>query len=83
MALMTPRAWTSGAWITFGFHEDLDEATITALEAMLDLMGKLYGHDRREAMALASWTADMRISQIVNGVKGVHAMLPHHVLGDP
>jgi acetamidase/formamidase len=30
-----------------------------------------------EAMALASVAVDLRITQIVNGVQGVHAVLSH------
>ncbi|MEO8394532.1 MAG: acetamidase, partial [Chloroflexota bacterium] len=30
-----------------------------------------------DAIALASLTVDLHITQIVNGVVGVHAILPH------
>jgi acetamidase/formamidase len=75
--LTNPRAHTPSSWITFGFHEDLDEATVQALDGMLDLMGDLYGLSRVEAIALGSSIIDLRITQIVNGTKGVHACLPH------
>ncbi|TLS52219.1 acetamidase [Paenibacillus antri] len=78
--LTNPRANTPAGWITFGFHEDLDEATVQALDGMLHLMGELYGLNRVEAMALGSSVVDLRITQIVNGVKGVHACLPHGIL---
>jgi len=73
----TPRANTPKGWVTFGFHEDLNEATVQALDDMLNLMGELYGLDRVQAIALGSAVVDLRITQIVNGVKGVHALLPH------
>jgi acetamidase/formamidase len=47
---------------------------------MLELMGELYGLSRVEAMALGSTVVDLRITQIVNGTKGVHACLPHGLL---
>ncbi|MDR0271537.1 acetamidase/formamidase family protein [Paenibacillus sp.] len=75
--LANPRANTPAGWLTFGFHEDLNEATVQALDGMLDLMGELYGLDRVQAIALGSAVIDLRITQIVNGVKGVHACLPH------
>ncbi|MCR2805940.1 acetamidase/formamidase family protein [Paenibacillus soyae] len=78
-AIKNPRANTPTGWITFGFHEDLNEATVQALDGMLDLMGELHGLNRVEAMALGSSVVDLRITQIVNGVKGVHAILPHGV----
>ena len=75
--LKMPRAKTGSAWITFGFDEDVDGAMMAALEGMLDLMHELYGFERKEALALASLVVDLRITQIVNGVCGVHAVLPH------
>ncbi|WP_018932937.1 acetamidase/formamidase family protein [Gracilibacillus lacisalsi] len=75
--LSMPRANTPAGWITFGFHEDLDEACFIALEGMLDLMQELYDFSRKEAYTLASLIVNLRITQIVNGAKGVHAILPH------
>jgi acetamidase/formamidase len=72
-----PRAETPVGWITFGFHEDLYAAMIMALTDMLDLVEKTYQVDRIDAVALASLLVDLRITQIVNGVRGVHAILPH------
>lgn len=77
MPLRYPRANTPAGWLTFGLHEDLNEATYLALEGMLELLGEQYGYGRQEALAIASLTADFRITQIVNGVRGVHAVLPH------
>ena len=62
-----------GAWMTFGLHEDLDEAAIGALDAMLALLGERLGLSRRDALAYASVHVDLRVTQIVNLVKGVHA----------
>jgi len=47
------------------------------LEAMLDWMVEEYGLSRLETLALASLVVGLRITQIVNGVRGVHALLPH------
>jgi acetamidase/formamidase len=77
LRLTTPRAETPIGWLTFGFHEDLNEATIIALEAMLELMRERHGLERLEALGLASLVVDLRITQFVNGVRGVHAVLPH------
>ena len=75
--LTTPRAKTPDAWLTFGLHEDLNEAMRLALADMLTLMSDLLRVDRREALALASVSVDLRVTQVVNGVCGVHAVLPH------
>ncbi|UOQ46864.1 acetamidase/formamidase family protein [Gracilibacillus caseinilyticus] len=78
--LTMPRAQTPNSWIIFGFHEDLEEACMIALDGMLDLMQELYEFERKEAYTLASIVVDLRITQIVNGVKGVHAVLPHEAI---
>jgi acetamidase/formamidase len=77
MPLTTPVANTPAGWVTMGFHEDLDEALIIALEAMLTLLKRLHGVERADALALASVTVDFRITQVVNTVRGIHAVLPH------
>lgn len=75
--IATPRADTPAGWITFGFHEDLNEAAMLALEAMIELMCAQYKVERVEALALASIVVDLRVTQIANDVHGVHAVLPH------
>ena len=75
LELATPIAWTPEAWLTFGFDEDLDEAAAIATDAMLELMHREHGLERRDALALASLVVDLRVTQLVNGVKGVHAVL--------
>ena len=42
MSITTPRAKTPTGWLTLGFHKDLDEAMVIAVNAMLDLMLELY-----------------------------------------
>jgi len=74
-ALAFPRATTPTSWITFGFHEDVHEAAMIALEGMLDWMQELFGYERKEALTLSSLLVDLRITQLVNGVRGVHAIL--------
>jgi acetamidase/formamidase len=74
--LENPEASTPAGYITFGFSTDLSEATLTALEAMIDHLQTKLGVDRREATALATVAVDLRITQVVNGTLGVHAMLP-------
>lgn len=82
MRLTTPRAHTPAGWITFGLHEDLDEAAVIALDAMLEFLGQYYGLKRHLALGLTSVVVDLRITQMVNGTRGVHAVLPHDVIVD-
>jgi acetamidase/formamidase len=80
LRLGNPIAWTPDAWLTFGFDEDLDEAAAQAVDAMLELMGREHSLERREALALASVVVDLRVTQMVNGVRGIHARLAHDAL---
>jgi acetamidase/formamidase len=80
LELQTPIAWAPTGWLTFGFHEDLDEAAARAIDSMLALMGREHGLGRSEALALASLVVDLRVTQVVNEVQGVHAVLPHGAL---
>jgi acetamidase/formamidase len=80
LALTAPIAWAPDAWLTFGFDEDLDEAAAMAIDGMLELMGREHGLERREALALASVVVDLRVTQMVNGARGIHARLAHDAL---
>ena len=77
LELRMPIARTSEAWLTFGFDEDLDRAASLAVETMLDLIERELSTDRKHALAVASVVVDVRVTQLVNGVRGVHAVLPH------
>lgn len=76
MPLATPVANTPAGWVALGFHEDLDEALLIALEGMLTLLKRLHGLERLDALALASVCVDFHITQVVNQVRGVHGILP-------
>src|SRR5262249_17653457 len=78
--LTMPRANASIGWITFGLHESLDEAWAMAVDGMLELMKSEFGIERKEALSLCSLLVDLRVTQVVNDVKGVHAILPHGLL---
>jgi acetamidase/formamidase len=70
-----PVARIDGAWMTFGFDAHLGRAARIASGGMIDLMEREHGLDRRDALALASVLVDLRITQVVNQVLGVHAVL--------
>jgi acetamidase/formamidase len=75
LELRMPIARTAAAWLAFGFDEDLDVAAELATETMLDLIVRELGRSRKEALALASVAVDLAVTQVVNGSKGVHAIL--------
>lgn len=72
-----PRAHTPAGRVTLGFGETLEAAAAMALGEMLDLIEDAFAVPHAEALALASVAVDVRITQLVNGVVGVHAVLPH------
>ncbi|GAB2926020.1 acetamidase/formamidase family protein [Rhodococcus aerolatus] len=80
LALRTPVADTPAGWVVLGVADDLDTATGHALDGVLDLLGALHGLGRAEALALASVVVDLHVTQVVNQVVGVHALLPHDAL---
>jgi acetamidase/formamidase len=75
LELRSPIARTADSWLAFGFDEDLDVAAEQATETMLDLMERELSVSRPEARALASVSVDLHVTQVVNEVKGVHAIL--------
>jgi acetamidase/formamidase len=81
LELRSPIARTPDSWIAFGFDEDLDLAAEEAMATVLDLMERERGLDRGYALALASLAVDLRVTQIVNGSKGVHAVLRDDAIG--
>jgi acetamidase/formamidase len=76
LELEWPIARIEGAWVTFGFDEHLGLAARKAVEGMLDLMQREHAFEREHAHALASLVVDLRVTQVANGVLGVHAVLP-------
>jgi acetamidase/formamidase len=71
-----PVARTPAGWVTMGLGDTVDDAVFGALDAMFDLLGRLFGVSRPDAVALASVAVDVRVTQIVNQTVGAHAVLP-------
>jgi len=70
-----PFARAGDSWLTFGFDEHLGRAARIAVDGMLDLMERALGMSRDDALAFASVVVDLRVTQVVNGVLGIHAVL--------
>ena len=75
LRLEWPIARIDGAWLTFGFDEHLGLAAEIAVDGMIELMQREHEVSREDAIALASVVVDLRVTQVVNGALGVHAML--------
>jgi acetamidase/formamidase len=75
MKLEWPLAETPTHVMTMAFDPDLDDAVVIALRDMIKLICTRTGLSREDAYTLCSLAADLRITQVVNGAKGVHVML--------
>lgn len=70
-----PRAETPTHHITMGMDPDLDQCAVIALRDMIVLLGEKSGLSREDAYTLCSLAADFRVTQTVNGCKGIHMMI--------
>jgi acetamidase/formamidase len=75
LPLEWPIARTQDAWLAFGFDEHLGLAARIAVDGILDLMVREHGLSRSDALGFASVVVDLRVTQVVNQVLGVHAIL--------
>jgi acetamidase/formamidase len=79
MHLKWPRAETPTHFMTMGLNEDLGEATRTAIREMIDYLVTERHLSRDDAYMLASVAADLSITELVDGNKGVHMMIPKSI----
>ena len=80
LSLPMPRAETPTHHITMHVHPDLDRCAEEALRDMIRLICERSPLTREDAYMLCSLAADLRITQTVNGSKGVHCMLAKTLL---
>lgn len=78
-----PRAETPTHYIAFGLDPSLDNAARFALKNMIEWIVSLIGISREEAYALCSMATDLHVTQTVNNVKGIHAMIPKSIVQKP
>jgi acetamidase/formamidase len=75
MSLEWPLAETPTHMITMAFDPDLDDCVVIALRDMIKLICARTGISREDAYTLCSLAADLRVTQVVNGNKGIHCMI--------
>ena len=73
--LKMPRAETPTHFISMGLNEDLDQAMKQALREMIAFICARSNLSREQAYQFCSLAVDFRVTQTVNGEKGVHGML--------
>ena len=73
--LAWPRAETPTHYIAMGLHTDVGEAAKLATRELIDFLVAEKKMNRDEAYILCSVAADLHVTQLVDGTRGVHAML--------
>jgi acetamidase/formamidase len=77
--LKWPRAETPTHYITMGLNDDLNACATLAVREMIDFLVTEKHLSRDDAYMLASVAADLHITELVDGNKGVHMMLPKSI----
>jgi acetamidase/formamidase len=70
-----PSAITPTHYITMGLDADLDDAAKQALRLMIDWLVQMKGWSRSDAYVFCSLACDLHVTQLVDGIKGIHAMV--------
>ena len=76
MRIQWPRAETPTHYIAMGMNSDLNVAVKQCVDEAVDFLMAQRNLSRADAYMLASVAVDLRITQLVDGNKGVHAMIP-------
>jgi len=79
MHLKWPRAETPTHWIVMGIDEDLTQAMKIAVHESLDFLMSEKHLSREDAYMLSSIAVDFDVTQVVDGTKGVHGMIPKSI----
>ena len=78
--LEMPRAVTPTHYITMGLDPDLDDAAKQALRDMIRWLVEMKGWSSEEAYVFCSLASDLRVTQLVDGNKGIHAMVARNLV---
>ena len=70
-----PRAETLSHYIAIGLHSDLDEAARLATNEMVEFLVTEKNLSPEDAYVVCSLAVDLRVTQLVDGTKGIHAMI--------
>jgi acetamidase/formamidase len=74
--LKWPRAETPTHYITMGLNDDLNACATQAVREMIDFLVTQKHLSRDDAYMLSSVAGDLHITELVDGNKGVHMMIP-------
>ena len=71
-----PVAETNSHWIIIGLDKDLNAAMAMAARNAIGFLSSRAGLTPHDAYALCSIAVSFRVTQVVDIVRGVHAMIP-------
>jgi acetamidase/formamidase len=73
--MKNPFAETPQHWVPIGLNPDLNEAMKDAVRQTIQFLNEKLGMDRAAALAYSSAAVNFQVTQVVDGVKGVHALI--------
>jgi acetamidase/formamidase len=74
-----PVAETATHWITLGLDKDLNVAMVLAARNAINFLVARADLTKLDAYALCSIAVSFRVTQVVDTVRGVHAMIPKNI----
>ena len=74
---------TKDYWIPIGLNADLNEAMKDATRQAVQFLNEKLGMDRATALAYLSAGADFQVTQVVDRVKGVNAIIRRKSVNPP
>ncbi len=79
--LTLPRAETPTAYISMGLNEDLTLAAKDAVREMINFLVTEKKLSRDDAYMLCSVAGDLNTTQVVDGTRGAHMIMPKSIFG--
>jgi acetamidase/formamidase len=80
MKLTWPRAENDTHWIVMGLNPNLEEAMKMAVRETISFITERFPKlTREEAYMIASIAVDYHVTQVVDGTKGVHGLIPKSI----
>ena len=77
-----PVAETATHWITLGLDKDLNVAMTMAARNAINFLAERADLTKLDAYALCSIAVSFRVTQVVDIVRGVHAMIPKNLFAE-
>lgn len=82
LKLKAPRAETPTHYIVWGLDVELSLAMRNAIVASIDFLKEAKGMTFVDALSLCSISVDYEVTEVVDGTKGIHAMIPKKIFED-